>query len=78
MGRYFDDIDDASIEGLEQNQDFFSLLLNDEEIKHEVLGIVTEEIYNPLKKAAEEYILLQLNIVFSKEVLQWRLKTPES
>ena len=50
---YFDDIDDALIEGLEQNQDFFSLLLNDEEIKREVLGIFTEEIYNSLKKAAE-------------------------
>ena len=34
---YFDDIDDALIEGLEQNQDFFSLLLNDDEIKREVL-----------------------------------------
>lgn len=46
----FDDIDDALIEGLEQNQDFFSLLLNDDEIKREVLGIFTEEIYNSLKK----------------------------
>lgn len=51
---YFDDIDDALIEGLEQNQDFFSLLLNDEEIKREVLGIFTEEIYTSLKQAAEE------------------------
>ena len=48
---YFDDIDDALIEGLEQNQDFFSLLLNDEELKHEVLGIFTEEIYNSLKQS---------------------------
>ena len=48
---YFDDIDDALIEGLEQNQDFFSLLLNDEEIKREVLGIFTEEIYTSLKNA---------------------------
>ena len=46
---YFDDIDDALIEGLEQNQGFFSLLLNDEEIKREVLGIFTEEIYHSLK-----------------------------
>ena len=51
---YFDDIDDALIEGLSQNQDFFSLLLNDEEIKREVLGIFTEEIYTSLKQAAEE------------------------
>ena len=47
---YFDDIDDALIEGLEQNQDFFSLLLNDDEIKREVLGIFTDEIYKSLRK----------------------------
>lgn len=51
---YFDDIDDALIEGLEQNADFFSFLLNNEEIKREVLGIFTEEIYNSLKKALEK------------------------
>ena len=51
---YFDDIDDALIEGLEQNQDFFSLLLNNEEIKREVLGIFTEEIYHFLKENSEE------------------------
>lgn len=48
---YFDDIDDALIEGLEQNQDFFSMLLNDESLKKEVLGIFTEEIYTSLKNA---------------------------
>lgn len=48
---YFDNIDDALIEGLEQNQDFFSLLLDNEEIKRKVLGIFSEEIYNSLKEA---------------------------
>ena len=46
---YFDNIDDALIEGLEQNQDFFSLLLGNEEMKKRVLGIFLEEIYNSLK-----------------------------
>jgi len=46
---YFDDIDDALIEGLSQNQDFFSLLLNNDEIKREVLGIFSEEIYKSLR-----------------------------
>ena len=46
---YFDDIDDALIEGLSQNQDFFSLLLNDEELKRQVLGIFTSEIYKSLR-----------------------------
>ena len=40
---YFDNIDDALIEGLNQNQDFFSLLLGNDEIKKEVLGIFAEE-----------------------------------
>lgn len=48
---YFDNIDDALIEGLEQNQDFFSLLLANDEIKKRVLGIFAEEIYNSLKDA---------------------------
>ena len=48
---YFDNIDDALIEGLEQNQDFFSLLLGNDEIKKMVLGIFSEEIYNSLKDA---------------------------
>lgn len=46
---YFDNIDDALIEGLNQNQDFFSLLLQNEEIKREVLGIFTQEIYKSLR-----------------------------
>lgn len=46
---YFDDVDDALIEGLSQNQDFFSLLLNNEEIKKQVLGIFTGEIYKSLR-----------------------------
>lgn len=48
---YFDNIDDALIEGLEQNQDFFSLLLSNDEMKKKVLGIFSEEIYNSLKDA---------------------------
>ena len=48
---YFDDIDDALIEGLEQNQDFFSLLLSNDEIKHQVLGIFTDEIYKSLRNS---------------------------
>ena len=48
---YFDDIDDALIEGLSQNQDFFSLLLNNEEIKKQVLGIFTDEIYKSLRNS---------------------------
>lgn len=46
---YFDNIDDALIEGLNQNQDFFTLLLQNEEIKKEVLGIFADEIYKSLR-----------------------------
>lgn len=48
---YYDNIDDALIEGLEQNQDFFTLLLGNDEIKRRVLGIFSEDIYNSLKAA---------------------------
>ena len=49
---FYDDIDDALIEGLEQNQDFFTLLLNNEEIKRSVLGIFSGEIYASLRGLA--------------------------
>ena len=48
---YFDDIDDALIEGLSQNQDFFSLMLSNDEMKREVLGIFLDEIYKSLRNA---------------------------
>lgn len=46
---YYEDVDDALIEGLSQNQDFFTMLLNNEEIKKEVLGIFAGEIYMSLR-----------------------------
>lgn len=46
---YFDNVDDALIEGLSQNQDFFTLLLQNNEIKREVLGIFADEIYHSLR-----------------------------
>lgn len=47
---FYDNIDDALIEGLDQNESFFSLLLNNAEIKKEVLGIFMSEIYKSLRK----------------------------
>jgi len=49
---FYDDVDDALIEGLEQNKNFFTLLLNNEEIKRSVLGIFTSEIYTSLREFA--------------------------
>ena len=49
---FYDDIDDALIEGLEQNQDFFTLLLNNDEIKRSVFGIFAGEIYSSLRGIA--------------------------
>ena len=46
---YFDNIDDALVEGLSQNQDFFTLLLNNDEIKKEVLGVFASEIYRSFR-----------------------------
>ncbi|MBQ8626118.1 MAG: type I restriction endonuclease subunit R [Agathobacter sp.] len=46
---YYDAIDKALTEGLTQNLDFFTLLLNDEELKKNVLGVFASEIYKSLK-----------------------------
>jgi type I restriction enzyme R subunit len=47
---YFDDIDDALVQGLEQNQDFFTMLLSNPELKKQILGIFVKEVYQTLKK----------------------------
>ena len=47
---FYDNLDDALIEGLEQNQDFFTLLLQNDDLKHEVMGIFTNEIYKILRE----------------------------
>ena len=47
---YLKNIDNALIEGLEQNKDFFTLLLENDELKHRVMGIFSEEIYNVLRE----------------------------
>ena len=47
---YFDNVDDALVEGLSQNQDFFTLLLNNEDIKKDVLGVFANEIYRTFRK----------------------------
>ncbi len=43
-------IDEALMDGLNQNQDFFSLLLDNDDIKKQVLGIFTGEIYRKLRE----------------------------
>ena len=47
---YFTGVDEALLDGLQQNQEFFSLLLNDEALKKEVLGIFIKSIYDDLKR----------------------------
>ncbi len=48
---YYSQVDDALIEGLSQNEDFFQLLLNNDEIKKQALGIFASEIYRSLREA---------------------------
>lgn len=46
-----DRIDQALTDGLQQNQDFFTMLLNNEDIKKEVMGVFLKSIYNDLKNS---------------------------
>ncbi|MCI5943062.1 MAG: DEAD/DEAH box helicase family protein [Ligilactobacillus animalis] len=48
---YFERIDDMLIEGLQHNKEFFTLLLNNDELKKEVLGTFAEEIYKSLRES---------------------------
>lgn len=47
---YYESADDILIDGLSQNQDFFTLLLNNDAAKKEILGIFLGEIYRELRE----------------------------
>lgn len=49
---YFSNIEDALIEGLDQNKGFFSYLLDNREAQKEVLGLFMPEIYKSLRDMA--------------------------
>lgn len=51
---YYESADDVLIEGLSQNQDFFTLLLNNDDIKKEMLGIFLGEIYKEFRSSNDE------------------------
>lgn len=47
---YFDAVQDALIAGYEQNQDFFALLLDNDEKKRELMQVFLEDIYKRLRE----------------------------
>ena len=48
--KFFEVLDDVLIDGINVNKEFFTLLLNDDETKKEVLGIFAKDIYKELHK----------------------------
>lgn len=51
---FFDNLNDALVKGMEQNRDFFTMLLNNEKVKNELLGIFVDEIYKSIRKEYHE------------------------
>ena len=47
---YFDAVQAALINGYEQNKDFFTLLLDNDEIKRELMQIFLEDVYQKLRE----------------------------
>ena len=47
---YFDAVQDALLEGYEQNQDFFALLLENEDKKKELMHVFLEDVYKNLRE----------------------------
>lgn len=56
---FYSGIDDALVDGLQQNQEFFTMLLNNTEIKKDVLGIFLKSIYEDLKNDKKDDLCLQ-------------------
>jgi type I restriction enzyme R subunit len=47
---YDDSVDDALVNGYDQNEEFYSLLLNNDEIKKKVMYIFIEDVYKSLRE----------------------------
>ena len=47
---YFDAVQDALLEGFEQNQEFYALLLDNDEKKRELMQVFLEDIYKRLRE----------------------------
>ena len=47
---YFDAVQDALLEGYEQNQEFFTLLLDNDEKKRELMHVFLEDVYRNLRE----------------------------
>lgn len=47
---FYQQADEALLDGLSQNQEFFTMLLNDEKIKKRILGFFVKDIYEKLRK----------------------------
>ena len=50
---FFDQVDEALMSGWTQNKEFFSLLLNNEDIQKDVLGIFIPEVYRQLRDSTQ-------------------------
>jgi type I restriction enzyme R subunit len=46
---YDDSVDGALVDGYDQNEDFYYLLLNNDELKKQVMHIFIEDVYHSLK-----------------------------
>lgn len=47
---FFDNLDAALVKGMEQNRDFFTMLLKNKDVKQRILGIFVDEIYKSIRK----------------------------
>lgn len=51
---YFDAVQSALLEGYEQNQDFFTLLLDNDEKKRELMQVFLEDTYKNLREESTQ------------------------
>lgn len=46
---FYDNLDKALVKGIEQNRDFFTLLLKNKDLKQETIGLFIPEIYKSIR-----------------------------
>lgn len=75
---FFDNLDAALVKGLEQNRDFFTMLLKNQDVKQRILGIFVDEIYKSIRKDTkkDEYLFRAYHITIKKRVAKERYPYP--
>lgn len=52
---FFDNLDAALVKGMEQNRDFYTMLLKNKDVKQRIMGVLVDEIYKSIREDGNDH-----------------------